>query len=149
MIVHKVYKARHNDSKELQIRNFKMQNKTGVDVTVHSPDSGEEVASLTKGSGPEDLLDCAGWAVVLIFSQTKERVEVELDHSHWRAYILEPSGRRIFIEPVNEVSSAGCCTLNIHSAVRIYNRTVIPFRISCELIDSSWLVDQVKERVGE
>merc|ERR1711871_1252681 len=98
---------------------------TGVRLDVHSEAFREMPIEVPGYSDrPQELPHLRSRMIELEFicENEREKVSVELDHSHTHAYILGMIGRSFFLDPENDLR-LGTCTLTVHSAVKIYNHT--------------------------
>lgn len=118
------------------VRSFNFHNGTGVQITVkwRQGRRSTEVQLLPGGSSIRHHLNQDRTnrfaEVVFWLEEFKDEafVVIELDHTLGRAYQLR-EGCPIFVEPDHDVKE-GFCTLNIKSALTIYNDTSLPLKLT-------------------
>ncbi|CAE7613302.1 unnamed protein product [Symbiodinium natans] len=115
-------------------RRFQFHNGAGVKITVkwrqlRTRSSVDLEPGESSGSYPlrsaEKFADVRFWLQDI---DAEEYVTIDLDHAMARAYQMR-EGCPIFVEPDHDLKE-GTCTLNIKSALTIYNDTAMPLRIS-------------------
>lgn len=118
------------------VRSFNFHNGTGVPITVkwRQGRRSTEVQLLPGMSSIQHHLnqDRTNRLAEIVFwleeFQDEGHVTIELDHVLGRAYQLR-EGCPIFVEPDHNVKE-GFCTLNIKSALTIYNDTSLPLKLT-------------------